>query len=223
LSRVVELVGAPGTGKSTVAAEIATISGVVVLKDHRPADLPALAWSAMTAGRPLLSRPPDGVSRRRWMAWLGRVGASPRCVRRRLANGAHAVVLDQGPVYTLGRMAGPADLDPVVTRWRRTRLAECRRLLDVVVLLDGATELLSERIRTRAKAHPAGDLSLAVTRAFVDRERAASRHVVELVATAGGVVVRLDAARPLAENVAAVRALVSADAPVRPERDGEPA
>jgi hypothetical protein len=223
LSRVVELVGAPGTGKSTVAAEIATVPGVVLLKDHRPTDLPALAWSAMTAGRPVVSRPPDGVSRRRWVAWLGRVGAAPRCVRRRLASGAHAVVLDQGPVYTLGRMAGPADADPAVARWQRARLSECRRLLDVVVLLDGDTELLTGRIRSRAKFHPAGDLPLAATRAFVDCERAASRRVVDLVAATGGIVVRLDAARPLAENVAAVRALVGADIPSRPGRNGGPA
>ncbi|MPZ63257.1 MAG: AAA family ATPase [Propionibacteriales bacterium] len=206
--RAVELIGAPGSGKSSIAAALGGLPGVVVLKDHLAADLPVLAWSTAAAGRLLLTRPPHGVPRSRWVAWLGRSRAAPAMVRRRLAAGAGVVVLDQGPAYTLGRMGGTAVGNPAVARWSRARVAECRRLLDAVILLDGDTAVLAERIRSRAKPHRAETLTADMAVAYLERERATIRTIGETLAAAGVPIVHLDAARPLAENIAAAMALL---------------
>ena len=203
---VVELVGAPGSGKSSVAEAIGALPGVVVVKDHQRRDLPALAWSAATAGRVLFASPPSGVSRQRWIAWVGRCRAASRVVRQRLAAGARVVVLDQGPAYTLGRMAESAGLDAAVAGWHRARMVEVGRLLDVVVVLDGETELLAERLRSRAKRHRADDLAAATAVSYLDGERAIARRIATDLASEGVMVVYLDAARSLAENVAVVEA-----------------
>jgi AAA domain-containing protein len=205
---VVELVGAPGSGKSSVAEAIGALSGVVVVKDHQRRDLPVLAWSAATAGRVLFASPPPGVSRLRWIAWVGRCRAASRVVRQRLAAGARVIVLDQGPAYTLGRMAESADRDAAVARWHRARTVEVGRLLDAVVVLDGDTDLLAARMRSRAKRHQADELEAASAASYLDGERAIAGRIATDLAAEGVMVVYLDAARSLAENVAVVEAVL---------------
>ncbi|HYJ70296.1 MAG TPA: AAA family ATPase [Nocardioidaceae bacterium] len=217
---VVELVGPPGSGKSSVADAIGTPPGTVVLKEHHAADLPALVWAAVAAGRPLLADPPPGVTRARWAAWLGRVGAAPRIVRRRCTVDTHVVVFDQGPVYTLARIAEAADRSAAVRRWHQERLAECGRLLDAVVWLDAEPDLLVERIRARSKRHRADALTPAAARALVERERAAIRDGVEALAALGVRVVELDAAQALERCVDAVRAVLEIDTPRADEMGG---
>lgn len=206
--RVVELVGAPGSGKSSVAAALGELPGVSVVKDHQRRDLPMLAWSAVTAGKVLWATPPRGVSRLRWIAWLGRCRAAPRIARRRLAAGARVVVLDQGPVYTLGRLAESARRDPAVARWQLAGVAECGRFLDAVIVLDGEPSLLADRLRSRAKAHQADDLAVDAAISYLERERAMSRTIAAAVAAAGATMVDVDAACPLTDNIAAVKAVL---------------
>lgn len=208
---VVELIGPPGSGKSAVASALGGLPGVVVVKDHDVGDVPVLIRSAASAGRLLLATPPPGVTRRRWIAWLGRTRAAPAVVRRRLAAGARSVVLDQGPAYTLGRIAGAADASRAVTRWRRARMADCRRLLDAAVWLDAEPTLLAERLRSRPKRHHLDDLATDATLDALERERTTARLVIEALAATGVPVLDLDAHRPLVDNVAAVRALLAVD------------
>jgi hypothetical protein len=205
------LVGAPGSGKSSVAVAIGGLPGVVVVKDHRRSDLPVLIWSAVTAGRVLFASPPHGVSRRRWIAWVGRCRAAHRIVRRRLAAGAQVVVLDQGPAYTLGRMVESASRDAAVARWHRARTVEVGRLLDAVVVLDGDTKLLAARLRSRPKRHRADELEAATAASYLDGERTMARTIATSLASEGVMVVYLDAARSLAENVAVIEAVLHTD------------
>ena len=220
--RVVELIGAPGTGKSSVAAAIERVPGVAVVKDQRRRDLPGLIWSAATAGRVLCARPPDGVSRLRWIAWVGRCRAFPRLARRRLAAGAQTVVLDQGPVYTLGRMADSANRNSAVARWHRDRVADCGRLLDLVIVLDAASSQLAARLQSRAKSHRADDLPATAAVAYLERERVTSRSLAGAVASAGAALVEVDATNSLDENIAVVLAALDTD-PARISGNGGPA
>ena len=220
--RFVELIGAPGTGKSSVAAAIERLPGVVVVKDQRRRDLPMLIWSAATAGRVLYAKPPVGVSRLRWIAWVGRSRAAPRIARRRLATGARTVVLDQGPVYTLGRMAEAASRDSAVARWHRSRVADCGRLLDLVIVLDAVSGELAARLRSRTKSHRADDLPATAATAYLERERAASRSIAAAVASAGARLVEVDATNSLDENISVVMAVLDAD-PARAGDNGGPA
>jgi AAA domain len=220
--RVVELIGAPGTGKSSVAAAIERAPGVVVAKDRRRRDLPGLLWSAATAGRVLYAKPPVGVSRLRWIAWIGRCRAAPRIARRRLIAGVRTLVLDQGPVYTLGRMSEAASRDPAVARWHRDRVADCGRFLDAVIVLDAASSQLADRLRSRAKSHRADDLSMTAATAYLERERAISRSIAVAVASAGAALVEVDATNSLDENISVVMAVLDAD-PARAGDNGAPA
>ncbi|MGH3385984.1 MAG: AAA family ATPase, partial [Nocardioidaceae bacterium] len=154
--RVVELLGPPASGKSSVAAGLAETPGVVVLKEHRRSDLPALVKSVVAAWPVLWTRPPAGVGRLRWAAWAGRLGAAPRTVGRRRAPRT-VVLLDQGPAYTLGRMAQLRD-DPLAAAWWQARMEMSAQLLDVLVVLDADTATLAHRLHARPKAHVARTL-----------------------------------------------------------------
>lgn len=207
--RVVELIGPPGSGKSTVAAAVAASPGFVVLKDHEVRDVPALAGAVLAAARLVPLRPPPDIPRRRWIAWLGRVGAAPRTTRRRLAK-ARVVLLDQGPAYTLGRMAAAAERSSTVARWHAARTADCGRLLDAVVWLDADPEVLAVRVRGRSKPHRVKALAgpAAVRRLGEERER--SRAMVADLAAAGVAVLHIGPDQSLTDAIVAVRALVEA-------------
>ena len=100
---VVELLGAPGAGKSGLADALAALDGVTVVKDHSRSDLSTLAWS-MARSLPVAVTPPPDVDRRRWASWAARVTAARHVARHRIEQGARMVVFDQGAAYTLVRM-----------------------------------------------------------------------------------------------------------------------
>jgi hypothetical protein len=212
MTRVVELLGPPAAGKSSVARTLAEMSGVAVVKDHRPADLPALVVGAARAWPVLHSRRPSGIGRARWMAWGGRLGAAPYVVCRRRAAGARGVLLDQGPAYTLGRLTA-VRRDASGLRWWNRRIAACADLLDGLVLLHAGPETLAERLSARDKQHPAQDLPHAELLRYLAGEAALSAMVADAVEEAGGSVLRLDTtSAQLGDHVAAVSALLAAPA-----------
>lgn len=204
--RVVELLGPPASGKSSVAAGLAATPGVVVLKEHRRSDLPALASSVVGAWPVLWTRPPAGVGRIRWAAWAGRLGAAPRTVQRRRAPRT-VVLLDQGPAYTLGRMEQLRD-DPLASDWWQARVDMSAQLLDVLVVLDADAATLAQRLHARPKAHVARTLDEVAAVDYLDGERARCRLVADAHEAAGGRVLRLcSQVTPVAEIVATVAAL----------------
>ena len=150
--RVVEVLGPPGSGKSTVADLLGAVDGHLVVKDHEAGDLPALLRAAASAWPVLAQRPPAGVARTRWVAWAGRVAGVDEVVRRRARTGAGLLVLDQGPAYTLGRMAEACATGSASAWWHR-QLVAYARLLDAVVLLDADRQVLRERVLGRVKQH----------------------------------------------------------------------
>lgn len=210
MARTIEVFGPPASGKSSVAAALSAVPGLVTLKDHGPADLPPLVWAAIRAWPVLTVAPPDGVGRRRWTAWAGRLGAAPQIVRHRLHGGAETVLLDQGPAYTLGRLATLRERARS-RGWWQDRLTESVQLIDVLVLLDADTATLAARLRRRSKSHVAKDLSEGALAAYLDREQQTCRAVAEEFEAAGGKLVRLDTrvTSPRA-CVAAISAVLSA-------------
>ena len=149
---VLELMGAPGSGKTTMARRLEDEPGIVVVKDHETGDLPALLRGVLVAHPVLGASPVEGVSRVRWAAWAGRVTAAADIVERRVDAGAQVVVLDQGPAYTLTRMA-PVRRSHAAATWWDHRLRCWADLLAGVVLLDADADVLLERIRARPKHH----------------------------------------------------------------------
>jgi hypothetical protein len=190
-THIIEVFGPPASGKSSVAASLASVPGLVTLKDHGPADLAPLTWAAVRAWPALTIAPPDGVSRARWMAWAGRLGAAPQVVRHRVRRGAATVLLDQGPAYTLGRLATLRDRGRGHVWWQQ-RVLDCAQLIDVLVLLDADTATLTRRLRRRSKSHVAKDLPDVAAAAYLVREQQTCRAVAEAFEAAGGTVLRLD-------------------------------
>lgn len=204
---VLELLGAPASGKSGLAAELAGHPGVAVVKDHAAADLPALGW-ALTRSPRVVSAKPQGVSWSRWFAWAGRLGAVPQVARRRMHEGAAVVLLDQGPAYTLGRIralrrtVGGDD-------WWASRIGHVAMTLDLLVLLEADVDTLVSRLRGRHKQHVASKLGDHALGEYLRQERATCRFMAEVLGEAGVTVLRLDTAvTPLAEQAAAVLAHV---------------
>ena len=178
---VIEIVGPAGSGKTTVAAQMCTRPGVSAWSSVSSAD--GRARRIVAGGRAMpevlrlvTRRPPT----RQQVAWLGRLVAL-ESVARRPDDGV--LVLDQGPLYTLSRLMA-ARPDCAGDGWITRRTARWANLLDAVVLLDAADEVLVERIRTRPKDHAVkasgdGDALAAVARQRDELElvvRAAEAH-----------------------------------------------
>jgi len=198
--RVIELLGPPGSGKSTLAARLGVLDGSKVVKDHSPGDLPALLRGIASAGTVLARRPPAGVSRTRWVAWAGRVAAVEDVVGVREARGAQLVVLDQGPAYTLWRMADGCR-SRRAAGWWHGQLAAYAQLLDTLVLLDADPLVLYDRLRVRGKDHPgARRLDECSFREDVAEATHGYRVMAAWLELAGVPVVRLDTSRVTLEG-----------------------
>jgi thymidylate kinase len=186
---VVELLGAPGAGKSALAGALSALHGVTVVKDHQRGDLCALAWSA-TRSLPVVLAAPKDADRLRWAAWAGRLSAASAVARRRQADGSTMVVFDQGAAYTLMRMAD-ARHHPWGNAWWCRRVAQTAGLLDLLVLVDADTDTLVSRIRGREKTHAALQLSDQQLRDYVQAERRSCHEIADALTREGADVLRV--------------------------------
>jgi hypothetical protein len=196
---VIELLGPPAVGKSTLADRLAEMDGCVVVKDHDRGDVPVLARSLLAAGPVLAHLPPAGVSRARWVAWAGRLAAAHSVVERRVSRGASMVVFDQGPAYTLGRMTDVCRTRAGSQWWHR-RLTECASLLDVVVLLDADRPALLDRLVTREKQHVALGLDAEDADSYLADRQHDCRVMASWLEHRGVPVVRLNTSRITADD-----------------------
>ena len=178
ISRIVEIVGPPGAGKTSLlsALDAQGLGLRPVYGWRRLRLLPSFARDALDlspfflaarrAGQPLA---------RRDLERMVRVQTS----RRIAAQWREGIrVMDQGPIYTLGTLhlhrPYVAVSDPFEIWWNRMAQAWAS-LLDTVILLDAADEILLERISGRSKPHRLkadgadGSRSLAALRDTLDR------------------------------------------------------
>ncbi len=210
--RVIELLGAPGCGKTGLARALAAHEGVVVVKDHQAGDLSSLAWS-MARSWPVAVAPPADVDRRRWASWAARVTAARHVAASRIAAGASTVVFDQGAAYTLVRML-PVRRRKHGNEWWSQRCSETASMLDLVVLVDADPGVLVQRLRDRRKDHVADHLSDDGLRDYLDAERRDAHLVADSLARDGADVIRLiTTAASLADQAATILAALDRHAP----------
>ncbi len=161
MSRLIEVVGPPGAGKSTLLSELERGGDVEVVDSARAASVHRFrAATTFAGGRSLLGasvawrRPPRTRQIARWCVRLG--AFEPLLAPA--AQRAEITVIDQGPVYTLARLAGCSSARRG-TSWWTTQVTTWARLLDTVIVLDADDDVLRERIGARAKAHSLRDAS----------------------------------------------------------------
>jgi thymidylate kinase len=161
---VAEVLGPPGAGKTTILEALssrlpATITPVRAYRSRRL--LPAYARAGVAVAPMVWSGARGAVDPWKHVNWMIRMQASTRVLTAQRPASGGVVLFDQGPAYTLVRLRRPVDETTAYERWWRQMAERWARLLDVVIFLDAADEVLLERIRGRTKAHAVKDIPAA--------------------------------------------------------------
>jgi broad-specificity NMP kinase len=205
---VIEVLGLPGSGKTTVVDTIAASTSIDVLSRYRRlANVPAYAMAAMRLAPSLASGPWTSASWRDRNRMI-RAQSSLAIARRHARSGrTEALVFDQGPLFLL-RQLGANDWsrsDAIAVR-RAAALRQWSRTLDLVVLLDAPDDVLLARIRSRDKHHLFEDLPEGQARQALDADRRSFDLLLEEVRRHG--CVRVDHLDTSSSSAAATAASV---------------
>ena len=149
---VIEIVGPPGTGKSTLLASLVEGRAHVV-GNPRIRELttrPVIARVALASLATLVRRRAlMGRWGREQVRTMTNISLWPRLVPGPDAA-ARLYAFDQGPIFFLTR---PILMTGRLTRWWTVAVTSCAAMLDAVVELDAPDSVLLERIEGREKAH----------------------------------------------------------------------
>ena len=184
---VVELVGLPGAGKTTVARALAALETVVVRSRYRAwSTVPAYAHTAIRLA-PAMASSLGGSSWRERRRLLRLASSEGVLLRARRDPGVATVVFDQGPVYLLRQLAAPRD---PVAALRAVYLERWASLMDLILVLDASDEVLLGRTRTREKDHRLKDAPIEDARRGLAEERRSQTRVLDELVEVGAVPVR---------------------------------
>ena len=162
LSFVIELVGPPGSGKTTLSKALCRRGGILEGGFPDIRDMNNLiffvrnGFAVFPAFCSLYQRKYEKRPMRQELAYMTILTGWPRVLEHQSVSNGNALILDQGPVYMLTRLFqyNPKFFTNRVARvwWHKT----CRRwagTLDLVICLDAQDKTLIERIRRREKQH----------------------------------------------------------------------
>jgi thymidylate kinase len=222
--RLVELMGPPGSGKSTVfellLARDETIEERPTLRQREHAGI--VATSLVTALATLAWRRAIARGERReQLQMMTYLQAMPR-IFAASADG-HAIVFDQGPLFFLTR---PSLMSKRLQPWRRRMLDTWAPLLDLVVYLDSDDALLRERINNRQKRHTLkGADSRTTLEVLTSNRQVYERAIDDVAARPGGpAILWFDTSSHSADEIAdtLLTAIAGDGRAVGAKRRGEP-
>jgi AAA domain len=172
---VLEIVGPPGSGKTTLADAIAAARpDAVRIKDYRRPAYAAMNARAAVAVAPVvaaLMRRAGSTSRE--AAHMARIEATPM-ISAALRRRATLVAFDQGPLYSMTRLDGLVARSGENGRFRDWWSRARRRTagaLDLLVVVDAGDDTLLQRVDARPKEHAAKRAPEERARAIIARER----------------------------------------------------
>lgn len=205
---IVELVGPAGVGKTALlramgARDPSVRSGLHI---NRLQFLPLILWHALVLAPTAFELFSENT---RWwpgLRQLVRLRTLHPALARAAGSGSRAIILDEGPLFSLTRLGvfQRADVGHgrLAREWR-AELARWSNELDVVVWLDAPDRVLSERIRGRDKEHQVKNATEAEVTEFLDRYRSAYLGVLDSVRAAGHVrVVKIETHEHTIDHIA---------------------
>lgn len=195
---VIELIGPAGVGKSTIRKGLTARTGLTgqglwklparLLVPGAIRVLPSCVELWRAAGMVPWQETKQVI----------RLEALFRLLRGANGRGRRTWLLDEGPVFALTwlRTVGRDPAHPSrFAGWWRHAIARWRETIDAIVWLDAPSDVLAERIRTRAKDHEVKTWSDADAVRFLDGFRAAFADTVADLTSGNGVapeVLRID-------------------------------
>lgn len=208
---IVELAGPAGVGKSTLTRALNQSDGKIQIGLFpRMSDLrnfPSFFWNTILL-LPIYFAFRDnnhGSLTRQQFAIMANMEGWARRLREDSGD-SKIVILDQGPVYMLAELLrfGPENFRQVASKWWEHICGEWADVLDIVICLDMADEILMERIRARDKPHGIKLHSDPWAVQFLARYREAQSEVLNSMSSnvKGPSVIGIDPSRePLEELV----------------------